>query len=130
MRTVVRSQWWTEFNDITQAIRDLPTTLVRLAEIEEAQADLQEVMNDIDDVGKELRRESRININMNDLMNPKTTSAASGSSPANTSEAITDPWGIANASAGTVFLDRQESDSQDAEKPPPIAEEPPQQDET
>lgn len=35
LRTVIKSEWWRDVNQIAQAIRDLPTTLVRMAELEE-----------------------------------------------------------------------------------------------
>lgn len=47
LSSVMKSEWWQEFNDITRAIRNLPTTLVRMAELEETQADIQRAMGDI-----------------------------------------------------------------------------------
>ena len=44
---LLRSPWWGEFNQITDAIRNLPTTLVRMAEIEETQAELRQTMAEI-----------------------------------------------------------------------------------
>jgi Sec-independent protein translocase protein TatA len=37
----MRSSWWREFSDVSSAIRNLPQTLVRMAELEETQADLR-----------------------------------------------------------------------------------------
>jgi Sec-independent protein translocase protein TatA len=45
--TAMRSRWWRELTEVTQALRNMPTTLVRLAEIEDAQADLQRTLSDI-----------------------------------------------------------------------------------
>lgn len=47
LRGLMTSTWWKEFNQIAQALRDLPTTLVRMAEIEEMQAELKRTVNDI-----------------------------------------------------------------------------------
>jgi len=44
----MRSPWWKEFTQVTQAVRNLPTTLVRMAELEEAQADLRQTIQDIE----------------------------------------------------------------------------------
>nr|MBN1229768.1 hypothetical protein [Anaerolineae bacterium] len=48
----MRSVWWQEFTEITSAIRNLPTSLVRLAELEEAQTDLEEAIRDFSGAGK------------------------------------------------------------------------------
>lgn len=50
LRRVVRSDWWREVNEITRAMKDLPTTLVRMAEIEETQKELRETMREINDL--------------------------------------------------------------------------------
>lgn len=76
---VMRSPWFKEFQQITDALRNLPTTLVRMAELEEAQADIQRTISDIE-------RDVRVD-------------ADAGPS----SQAITDPWGIRNAAAGTTL---------------------------
>jgi Sec-independent protein translocase protein TatA len=47
LRSMMTSAWWREFNQIRQALRDLPTTLVRMAEIEEVQAELKRTVGDI-----------------------------------------------------------------------------------
>lgn len=44
---LLRSQWWSDFQSIQKNIRDLPNTLVRMAEIEELQEDLKQSLNSI-----------------------------------------------------------------------------------
>ncbi|GAB4481310.1 MAG: hypothetical protein Kow00124_28940 [Anaerolineae bacterium] len=85
LRGVVRSTWWREFNDITRAMRNLPTTLVRMAELEEAQAELQRTLTEIDESARIDRT-------------PVTPPAP----PPDVREIIEDPWGIQNAVAGTT----------------------------
>lgn len=101
IRTVIRSQWWKEFNDITDAIRELPKTLVRLAEIEEAQTEIRGVIDDIDNVTNEIRRDTRIDFGQSADGEAEQRAEKQAVDPANV---ITDPWGIANATAGTQFL--------------------------
>ncbi|MBN1313589.1 MAG: twin-arginine translocase TatA/TatE family subunit [Anaerolineae bacterium] len=48
MRQVVTSEWWGEFNQVSKAIRDLPNTLMRMSELEEAQAEIRQAMADIE----------------------------------------------------------------------------------
>lgn len=76
---VMRSSWFAEFQQITNALRNLPTTLVRMAELEEAQADIQRTISDIE-------RDTRVDV---DLDGEK--------------QGISDPWGIRNAAAGSTF---------------------------
>ena len=45
LRRVMRSSWWKEFNQVAGAIRDLPTTLVRMAELED---ELKNVRSDLE----------------------------------------------------------------------------------
>jgi Sec-independent protein translocase protein TatA len=78
LRTLMKSPWWREFNQITDSIRNLPTTLVRMAELEETQQELQRTLSDIE-------RETKVDINQR----PAPTSAAP---PAE--EPPDDPWGI------------------------------------
>ncbi len=78
LRTLMKSPWWREFNQITDSIRNLPTTLVRMAELEETQQELQRTLSDIE-------RDAKVDINQR----PAPTSTAS---PAE--EASEDPWGI------------------------------------
>lgn len=52
LRKVVRSDWWKEVNEITRAMKDLPTTLVRMADIEETQQELRETMREINDISR------------------------------------------------------------------------------
>jgi Sec-independent protein translocase protein TatA len=73
LRRLITSEWWKEFNQIARAIQDLPNTLVRMAEIEEAQAELKRAMSEIDQLtGK-----------------PFSPTAGQQPPPA-------DPWGILN----------------------------------
>lgn len=76
---VMRSPWFSEFQQITNALRNLPTTLVRMAELEEAQADIQRTISDIE-------RDTKIEIK-----------------PDESQQGVSDPWGIRNAAAGTTF---------------------------
>lgn len=89
---LMRSPWWREFNDVTSALRDLPTTLMRMAELEEAQEDLQRALHDIE-------RETEIDLD------------GVGLKPA--SPGTADPWGIRNATAGTTLYPTAN------EEPPP-----------
>lgn len=50
---VMKSEWWGEVNHIAQAIRNLPTTLVRMAELEES---LKETEREMQETQDELRR--------------------------------------------------------------------------
>jgi Sec-independent protein translocase protein TatA len=51
LRTVLKSEWWQEINRIARAIQDLPNTLVRMAELEEAlkttERELQQTQDDL-----------------------------------------------------------------------------------
>lgn len=101
LRSVMTSTWWREFNQVAQAIRDMPTTLVRMAEIEETQAELRQAMSDIQD-----------------------STQVDFSQPAE-SGAITDPWGIRNAVAGTRVTPRtpppSSSSDESSESSPPTS---------
>ena len=44
---ILRSQWWADLQMIQKNIRDLPNTLVRMAEIEEIQNDLKQSLDSI-----------------------------------------------------------------------------------
>ena len=48
LRQVMTSEWWHEFNQVSKAIKDLPTTLIRMSEIEEAQKEIRQAMVDIE----------------------------------------------------------------------------------
>lgn len=87
LRTAMRSQWWREFNQVAHALRDLPTTLVRMAEIEEAQAELRRTMREIEEEVSEVNAD----LTLDDT--PAENTIRGG--------AVTDPWGIRNAAAGT-----------------------------
>jgi Sec-independent protein translocase protein TatA len=81
---LLRSPWWGEFNQIADAIRNLPTTLVRMAELEETQAELRQTMADI---------------------NRETTFPQGSfvpSPPSKQAQPATDPWGISDATASAT----------------------------
>ncbi|MBN1119862.1 MAG: hypothetical protein JXJ17_02190 [Anaerolineae bacterium] len=44
---LLRSKWWKEISEITQSLRDLPTTLIKMAELEGMQSELRETLSDI-----------------------------------------------------------------------------------
>jgi Sec-independent protein translocase protein TatA len=56
LRTVLKSEWWQEINRVAKAIRDLPNTLVRMAELEDA---LKETERELQETQDELRRTLR-----------------------------------------------------------------------
>jgi Sec-independent protein translocase protein TatA len=78
LRKVMKSPWWREFNQVTSALRDLPTTLVRMAELEDT---LRSVRTDLD-------RASHIDFNQT-MGTPSVDSSTPVVDPAR------DPWGIA-----------------------------------
>jgi Sec-independent protein translocase protein TatA len=104
LRKVMTSSWWADFSSITKSLRDLPNTLVRMAEIEEAQADLERTIREFEDL-------------------TKTDFNLSGSKPstAQDEDSITDPWGIRNAAAGTTII--PPSAAPDSEEPPETSQE-------
>jgi Sec-independent protein translocase protein TatA len=79
MRRVMKSAWWKEFNQVATAIRDLPTTLVRMAELED---ELRTVRSELD---------KATHIDFNDPQ-----SASSADRPEPTIAPSRDPWGVAN----------------------------------
>lgn len=87
LRTVMRSGWWRDFNQVAQAMRDLPNTLVRMAELEEAQADIRRSMQEI---------EQEVSAEMNQIGQMGDIGSIGQSQPP-----IVDPWGIRNATAQT-----------------------------
>ena len=101
LRTVMRSGWWGDFQQITNAIQNLPTTLVRMAELEEeleeTQADFRNAMAEINDATR-LPTDQRIG----------------GDILPTDADAITDPWGIANAASETEFFPRTETGEESA----------------
>jgi Sec-independent protein translocase protein TatA len=107
LRSIMRSSWWREFNQVADAIRNLPNTLVRMAEIEETQAALRRSMQEI---------EEEISIEVTPTISPR-------KGPGD-SEVITDPWGIRNAAAGTRFTPPPASTSPDSGDTPPDDETP------
>jgi Sec-independent protein translocase protein TatA len=108
LRKVMTSSWWDDFSSITKSLRDLPNTLVRMAEIEEAQADLQRTMQDIEDLTK----------------TEITLGQGKPSPTRQRDEGITDPWGIRNAAAGTTIT--PPTAAPDPEPEPVESEEPPE----
>lgn len=97
LRQLMRSEWWKDLTRLTREIRNLPTTLVRLAELEETQAELEKSLADI-------RGEIDLNLER-DL---------SG-----------DPWGIENAVADTTRpQERPEAPSEDAQQDDPAGDDP------
>jgi len=99
MSKVMRSPWFSEFQQITNALRNLPTTLVRMAELEEAQADIQRTISDIE-------RDTKVEIK-----------------PGGEKQGISDPWGIRNTAAGTTFQPDPPSDPDLSESDIPDARE-------
>lgn len=93
IRRAMRSEWWREFNQVTSALRDLPNTLVRMAELED---DLMRVRSDLSQVARL------------DVIN--TMEGAGGKRPA--VEADVDPWGIGSNAASPP-----DDSSADAEPP-------------
>ena len=78
LRRVTRSAWFNDFSRMAREIRDLPNTLIRLAELEETQSELQQNLDVL-----------RTGINID---------------PDGKRDAEIDPWGIQNAVAGTRRL--------------------------
>lgn len=89
LRRLMQSEWWGDFTRLTREMRDLPNTLVRLAELEETQAELEKSLAD-------LQGEIDFNLRGED-------------------DVTTDPWGIENAVAGTVRPEDQPAPADDAE---------------
>ncbi|NDJ51677.1 MAG: hypothetical protein GYB68_01175 [Chloroflexi bacterium] len=105
MRTVIRSDLWGDFTQVAQSVRDLPTTLVRMAELEETQAELQQTLSELDEETRTFRGEVRqTNADLKNRTRrveeraqprgaagraekPKTDAQAK-------SDLIADPWGI------------------------------------
>jgi Sec-independent protein translocase protein TatA len=92
LRNIMRSSWWHEFNQVADALRNLPNTLVRMAELEETQAALRRSMEEI---------EEEINLDMAPTISPRIGPLGA--------DVITDPWGIRNAAAGTQITPPPES---------------------
>jgi len=74
LRRLMQSEWWTDFMRMVDEIRDLPATLVRMAELEETQAELEKTVSELKG-GLDLDPERDV---------------------------TTDPWGIENAVAQTT----------------------------
>jgi Sec-independent protein translocase protein TatA len=97
LRTVLKSPWWKEFRQVSTALRDLPTTLVRMAELED---ELKTVRTD-------LNRATRIDFNRT-MGVPENGEGMPGPDPNH------DPWGV-----GTQPPPSPPSPSQPGEPPAP-----------
>jgi len=75
LRQVMKSGWWKEFNQVASAIRDLPTTLVRMAELED----------ELRTVRTELDKATHIDLNQPTPFEGK---------PTPTNDPSLDPWGV------------------------------------
>jgi Sec-independent protein translocase protein TatA len=76
---LMKSEWWADFTRMVDEIRNLPTTLVRMAELEEAQAELEKTVSELrGELDSDLEQDVKV-----------------------------DPWGIENAVAQTTRLDDQ-----------------------
>ncbi len=84
LRSMMRSAWWHEFNQVTRALRDLPGTLVRMAELEEAQIEIKSMQDD-------LRR------TLGDIERDTQTSPDRASPPSRVPDPYENPWGIDSA---------------------------------
>lgn len=102
LRRVMKSPWWREFNQVTDAMRNLPTTLVRMAELEETQAELQRELGDIE-------RQTRAGLDL--TADARTTASKQ---PAN-------PWGIEDTPEAPAEAEEPPVDT----PPEPPAESPP-----
>ncbi len=93
LRSIVLSPWWREFNEIASAIKNLPTTLMRMSsEIEGFQSELERTTEDIN-------RATRP-INIGDKQAPSSN-----------------PWGIENAVAQTTITPPDETDENSSSEP-------------
>jgi len=109
LRRLMKSPWWREFNQVTDALRNLPTTLVRMAELEEAQAELQRELSDIE-------RQTRASLTLTDDARTRTATKTAN------------PWGIERA-AGIEPEEAAEAEAapeKAPETPEPHPEEPPE----
>jgi Sec-independent protein translocase protein TatA len=75
LRRAMKSAWWKEFNQVASAIRDLPTTLVRMAELED----------ELKTVRTELDRATHIDFSQPAPFEGQTTP---------TNDPSLDPWGV------------------------------------
>lgn len=81
LKRIMTSSWWREFSNVTNALRDLPNTLVRMSELEDS---LRQIKTDINQAGQ-------IDIRLD---------APAATQPPEP-ETITDPAEISNATAQT-----------------------------
>lgn len=79
MRRFMQSAWWREFNQVSAALRDLPTTLVRMAELEDA---MRQIRTDLNKAGQ-----------LADDQSPQDAPPVQPTIP--------DPWGIQDATTGS-----------------------------
>ena len=95
---LMKSEWWTDFMRMVDEIRNLPATLVRMAELEETQAELEKTVSELKG---ELDLDPERNVKV-------------------------DPWGIENAVAQTTRpedqppppeTDDEADDADDADSP-------------
>lgn len=85
LRKLTQSEWWGDFARLSREFRDLPNTLVRLAELEETQSELEKSLAGL---------QEEIDLNFE-------------------RDVTTDPWGIENAVADTVRPEDQPPASDD-----------------
>lgn len=112
LRKVMKSPWWREFNQVTDSIRNLPTTLVRMAELEETQEDLKRELRDIEQQARDIEKEARIDI-------PKTGTPDSWATRANAKPVNQNPWNISTESPQADTPAKTEQ----ASTPPPAPDE-------
>jgi sec-independent protein translocase protein TatB len=111
----MRSPWWKEFNQVTSALRNLPTTLVRMAELEETQAELERTLRDI---------ESETQVDFNEKQATKKTKAEASGEEKVEAE---DPWGVGKRASDTEAsmdleieaADEASAPSEESEPTPP-----------
>lgn len=85
LRNVMKSEWWRDLTQVVGSLRNLPTTLVRMAELEEAQKELRQTVQDINSSARLDRVPPEPPKAPPDQLQPS------------------DPWGISQAAAGTTF---------------------------
>lgn len=90
LRRIMTSTWWREFNSVTNALRDLPHTLVRMSELEDS---LRQIQTDIGQA-------TQVDLDLEHPTMPQPHSP----------EMITDPDEIRNATARTGLASEQPPD--------------------
>jgi Sec-independent protein translocase protein TatA len=74
LSTVRKSEFWSGVTKVTREMRDLPTTLMREAELEDIQKELQQDVNELKGVSKEfeqgqlkeIKEEMQVSINLSE----------------------------------------------------------------